>query len=110
MPTPEENKELVQQFNEEVFNKKNIAFLEDSLSDDFVEHEEAPGMTSPDKAGAIQWFKQLFEAVPDAHAEATHIVASGDRVAVRTVMSGTDQGGFMPGMPATGKTFETTAI
>jgi predicted ester cyclase len=52
----------------------------------------------------------MFEAIPDAHGEITHIVASGDRVAVRTVMSGTDEGGFMPGMPATSKSFETTAI
>jgi steroid delta-isomerase-like uncharacterized protein len=108
--TPEQNKELVRRFNEEVFNKKNLAFLESALADDFVEHEETPGIDARDKSGAIQWFKQMFEAIPDAHGEITHIVASGDRVAVRTVMSGTDEGGFMPGMPATGKSFETTAI
>jgi len=52
----------------------------------------------------------MFEAVPDFHAEITHLVASGDRVAIRTLYTGTDQGGFMPGMPAIGKSFETTGI
>jgi steroid delta-isomerase-like uncharacterized protein len=110
MPTPEENKELVRRFNEEVFNNKNLAFVEEALADDFVEHEEAPGIDTNDKAGALSWFKQMFEAVPDLHGEITHLVASGDRVVVRTTTTGTDQGGLMPGMPPTGKSFETTAI
>ena len=110
MSTLEENKALARQFVEEVFNKHSIAFVEEVLSDDFVEHEESPWMTDPGKKGAVQWFTKMFEIVPDAHAEITHLVASGDRVAIRTVMTGTDEGGFAPGMPATGKSFETTAI
>ena len=110
MSTPEENKDLARQFVEEVFNKKNIAFVEQTLSDDFVEHEEAPGIDTKDKAGALQWFQWFFSAVPDAHAEITHLIASGDKVAIRTVVTGTDEGGFAPGMPPTGKTFETSGI
>src|SRR4051794_170010 len=110
MSTPEENKALARQFVDEVFNKKNLAFVEQTLSDDFVEHEESPIMSSPDKKGAIEWFTTMFKNVPDMHAEISHLVASGDRVAIRTVVTGTDEGGFAPGMPPTGKTFETTAI
>jgi SnoaL-like polyketide cyclase len=38
-------------------------------------------------------------------AEIHDIVATGDRVALRATYSGTDRGGFIPGMPPRGKPF-----
>jgi predicted ester cyclase len=43
-------------------------------------------------------------------AEIHDMVAAGDRVAIRATYRGTDKGGFIPGMPATGKPFEMEAI
>jgi predicted ester cyclase len=34
----------------------------------------------------------------------------GDKVAIRATYRGTDEGGFIPNMPATGKAFEMEAI
>ena len=43
-------------------------------------------------------------------AEIHDIVASGDRVAIRATYRGTDKGGFIPGVPATGKAYEMDAM
>ena len=43
-------------------------------------------------------------------AEIHDMVAAGDKVAIRATYRGTDKGGFIPGMPATGKTFAMDAI
>jgi len=43
-------------------------------------------------------------------AEIHDMIAAGDRVAIRATYRGTDKGGFVPGMPATGKAFEMEAL
>ena len=42
--------------------------------------------------------------------EIHEMVATDDKVAIRATYHGTDSGGFIPGMPATGKTFAMDAI
>ena len=105
MPTPDENIETVRAFAREVFGNKNLQHAEEWLADDFVEHQVFPG-TTPDKQGAIDSYRIFFDAVPDMRAEIHDAVAAGDRVALRATYSGTDKGGFIPGIPATGKPFE----
>jgi hypothetical protein len=43
-------------------------------------------------------------------AEIHDIVATGDRVGIRATHRGTDEGGFIPGIPATRKGYEIEAI
>jgi hypothetical protein len=43
-------------------------------------------------------------------AEIHDMVAAGDKVAIRATYRGTDEGGFIPNMPATGKAFEMEAM
>jgi steroid delta-isomerase-like uncharacterized protein len=109
MRTTDQNKSLTESFAKEVFNNHNVQFLQETLADDFVEHEVAPGMT-PDKQGAITWFTKMFTSFPDSRTEIQQMIASGDRVVIHSTFSGTDTGGFMPGMPATGKSFEMEGI
>ena len=45
MRTTDQNKSLSESFAKEVFDNHNIQFLQETLADDFVEHEVAPGMT-----------------------------------------------------------------
>jgi steroid delta-isomerase-like uncharacterized protein len=71
------------------------------LADDFVEHEETPGL-APTKEGVTAFFRAHLAAFPDMRMEAQDVFASGDRVAARVRLTGTNQGPFM-GMPATGK-------
>ncbi|HLB63185.1 MAG TPA: ester cyclase [Actinomycetota bacterium] len=109
MPTREQNKELVRRFIDEVFNKKNLDYAMEAISDDFVEHQVLPGMT-PDKKGTMEQFRVLLEASPDMKAEIHELIASGDRVAIRGTYSGTDSGGFMPGMTPTNKPYSMEGI
>ena len=109
MPTPEQNKQSMITFADEVFGNKNLDYAERWLADDFVEHQVFPG-TTPDKSGALDSYRIFFAASPDMKADIHDLVAAGDRVAIRATYSGTDEGGFIPGMPATGKSFAMEAM
>jgi steroid delta-isomerase-like uncharacterized protein len=78
------------------------------LADDFVEHEETPGL-EPTKEGVKQLFRMYRAAFPDLRMEPQDIVASGDKVVARVRATGTHQGEFM-GMPATGKSVSVQLI
>jgi hypothetical protein len=71
------------------------------LADDFVEHEETPGL-APTKDGVVEFFKMYKAAFPDLRFTAEDILPSGDKVVARFRVTGTHQGEFM-GIPATGR-------
>lgn len=110
MPTPEEMRELNRRFVDEVFNKQNLDAVDEMLGDDFVEHADVPPGMTPDKQGALEWFKIAFGMSSDMKVEIKNTIVSGDRIATHTVMRGTDTGGAMPGVPPTNKTFEIESI
>ncbi len=78
------------------------------LSDDFVEHEETPGL-APTKDGVKTFFRMYIAAFPDLRLAAEDILSSGDKVVARSRATGTHQGEFM-GMPATGKSIDVQLI
>jgi steroid delta-isomerase-like uncharacterized protein len=78
------------------------------LADDFVEHEEMPGL-APTREGAKEFFRTYMAAFPDLRFDAEDILASGDKVVARVRVTGTHTGDFM-GMPATGKSVNVQAI
>jgi len=80
----------------------------DLLADDFVEHEETPGL-EPTKEGVKQFFHMYRAAFPDLRMEPQDVVASGDKVVARARATGTNQGEFV-GMPATGKSVDVQLI
>ena len=99
----------VRTFADEVFGNKNLEYAADWLADDFVEHQVFPG-TTPDKKGAIDSYRIFFEASPDMTPTSTTWSRLATRLRFRATYRGTDKGGFIPGMPATGKTFEMEAM
>jgi predicted ester cyclase len=109
VPSLEENKELTRRFNEEVWNKRNPQYAEDSLADDFVEHSPMPGLGN-DKSGAMQTIKAFLAASDDLRFEETQMIAEGNKVAIHARTTGTDTGGFMPGMPATNKQYSMETV
>jgi steroid delta-isomerase-like uncharacterized protein len=80
----------------------------DGLADDFVEHETGPGM-EPTKAGARQLFTALMASYPDLRFDPEDIIESGDKVAVRVCITGTNKNDFM-GIPASGKRIDVQGI
>lgn len=78
------------------------------LADDFVEHEETPGL-APTKDGVLEFFRMYRAAFPDLRFEPEDVLPSGDKVVARVRATGTHQGEFM-GMPATGKHVDVQLI
>ena len=88
MTTPEQNMATCREFNERVFNEGDVSFAEKMMRDDFIDHSPPPGGTG-DKASTIAMFQQMHDQYPDSKAEILDMFAAGDKVAIRTRMSGT---------------------
>jgi steroid delta-isomerase-like uncharacterized protein len=86
------NKELVESFVEEIFNKHNLSKIEKYLS-------PAAGKGSEKFE---QFLSSFFKAFPDWHANVEHIVAEGNFVVIFLNGNGTHQGEFQ-GTPPTRK-------
>ena len=78
------------------------------LADDFVEHEETPGL-APTKDGVLEFFRMYRAAFPDLRMDPEDVLASGDKVVARVRATGTHEGELM-GMPATGKSVDVQLI
>jgi steroid delta-isomerase-like uncharacterized protein len=92
----------------DLINAGDIEGFGDLLADDFIEHEETPGL-APTKDGVKQFFTMYIAAFPDLRFNADDILASGEKVVGRVTVTGTNTGDFM-GMPATGKSVNIQII
>jgi len=92
----------------ELINAGDIDGFGAFLADDFVEHEETPGL-APTKEGVLEFFRMYRAAFPDLRFDPEDVIASGDKVVVRVRATGTNTGDFM-GMPATGKSMDIQLI
>jgi hypothetical protein len=93
---------------QEVVSEGRLDVISELVAEDFVEHETMPGM--PEGREAVGWFVTGFRSgVPDLRAEVDDLIAEGDKLAVRSTWSGTQEGELF-GMPATGKRFAITVI
>lgn len=89
-------------------NAGDLAGFGALIADDFVEHEEEPGVP-PTKEGVLEFFRMLRTAFPDLHMNVEDVIASGDKAVARLRTTGTHQGDFM-GVPATGKRVDVQVI
>lgn len=92
----------------ELISAGDIHAFGELLADDFVEHEETPGL-EPTKEGVKQFFHMYRTAFPDLRMEPQDILASGDKVVARARATGTHQGEFL-GMAASGKSIDVQLI
>jgi steroid delta-isomerase-like uncharacterized protein len=96
---------------QDIYARINAGDLEgfgDSLTDDFVEHEELPGLPQT-KEGTLAFFRTLRVAFPDMHMSVEDVVTGGDKSVARVVFTGTQEGEFM-GVPPTGRKVEVHLI
>ena len=92
----------------DLLNAGDLDGFADLLSDDFVEHEQTPGL-EPNKTGVVQFFTMYRAAFPDLRFEPEQFFVNGDTAAVYTRATGTHQGEFM-GIPATGKSIDVHLV
>jgi steroid delta-isomerase-like uncharacterized protein len=78
------------------------------LADDFVDHEEIPGL-EPTKAGVLDFFRLNIAAFPDLRFEAEDVLVAGDKVVARARFTGTHRG-ELQGVPASGKRVDVPLI
>ena len=104
----EAHKVLAMRMYNEVISQGDLAALDDMIHDDFVEHEEMPGLPT-DKSAPAAFVTMFRSAFPDLQASVEDILQDGDKLVVRARMSGTHKGEFM-GMPATGKRIDVRLI
>src|SRR5690348_3157085 len=101
-------KALVRRHIEEAFNKQNRAVLDETLSDNYVNHTNPPGWPLG-REGHRQILALYHAAFHEFHYAIEHEVAEGDMVVVRGTYTGTHTGAFF-GIPATGVQITTTGI
>jgi steroid delta-isomerase-like uncharacterized protein len=106
MVTSVENKELIREFFELVWNQGNEEAIDRFLA------ENAEG-NDPDFGMGRQGFKTQWrkwrEAFPDIHFEIEEMVSEGDTVVSRWTLTGTQTGPFL-GIPATGRTIRVRGM
>ena len=104
----EENKALVRRQLEEVWNKGNLAAIDELYAPTYVDHDPAnPGVQGRD--GVRQLVTMYRSAFPDLQFTVEDQIAEGDMVATRWTGRGTHKG-ELRGIPATGKQTTTPGI
>ena len=104
----EDNKALIREIIEEVWNRGNLAAVDRYFAPDYVDHTPFPGQ-GPGPEGYRQVVTAIRDAFPDLYLTLGDILAEGDRVAFRYTMEGTHQGDFV-GIPPTGKPFSVEGM
>lgn len=98
----EQNKALVLEMVEELFNQGNLGRADEYMAPDFIEREELPPGIPRGRDGVKAMTAMLRSAFPDFRATIDDAVAEGDKVVIRQTWTGTHKGEFM-GVPPTGK-------
>ena len=90
--TAEANKALVRRLSEEVTDGKNYDALDEFVANDVVLHG-LPGVEGEltGRDALKEQYRQQHEAFPDLQADIEAVIAEGDLVSTRTVMTGTHE-------------------
>lgn len=102
----EENKALARRFFEEVWNQADEAAIDRYIADDAGGND--PDFGAGKEAFRAQW-KKWHAAFPDLHFAVEDVIAEGDKVVTRWILTGTHQGEFQ-GIPATGKSIRVAGM
>jgi predicted ester cyclase len=92
----EANKKLYRDFLETVINKRQPDAADRFVADNLIEHN-----ANIAQAGRKKFLTAVLAGFSDYHGEIQEIVAEGDRLVVRTLWTGTQDGPFL-GLPASG--------
>jgi steroid delta-isomerase-like uncharacterized protein len=92
----------------DLINAGDIDGFGQQMADDFVGHDELPGLP-PTKEGVLQYFRFMLAAFPDMRLDVQDSFASGDKAVARLRVSGTHMGDFA-GIPATGNPVSVNLI
>jgi predicted ester cyclase len=87
LPTPE-LKAIARKYHDEAWNERNPAAIDDYSTDDFVMHDP---MGDHDLDASKAMVQTVLDGTPDLEFTAEDVFASGDRIAIRYVLEGTNE-------------------
>ena len=98
-----QNKKLMNRFYTDVITNKRLELIDVLMDTDFFDHNR-PNLPdlAPGRTGLRQMFKNYLNAFPNMKVTVDNMIAEGDFVASRVIMTGTHKGEFM-GIKATNK-------
>src|SRR4051794_28843381 len=96
-----DNKQLVQDFIQDLFTRGDLDAAERYLAPNFVNHDAPFPAASPGPEGMRMAADLFRRACPDWHSALDQLVAEGDVVVERFTAGGTHRGELM-GVPPTG--------
>lgn len=100
------NKDFLEVFTEDFWNKHNIAAYDRYFTVDFIYHFSEGEMNGDQYKGLCQAY---FTAFPDLHITTDDLIAEGNKVTKVWTAHCTHKGDLM-GIPATGKSVVVTGI
>jgi steroid delta-isomerase-like uncharacterized protein len=98
----EANKQLYRDFLETVVNKRQPDAIGRFLADDLIEHNATIA-----QAGRKKFLASVLAGFSDYHGEIQEIMAEGNKIVVRTLWTGTQDGPFL-GLPPSGRKLKFT--
>lgn len=96
------NKVLARRVFEEVFNRGNLAAVDEIFATRYVYNNPGSPWVSPNRDGLKQLVSTYRTAFPDIHFAIEDQILEGDKVVIRWTAHGTHKDKFL-GNPATGK-------
>ncbi len=103
------NRELIVRHFEEIFNRGNMAFVDEAYTDDAVIHDAIVPEIPPGPSGVRKYLRTYAGPVPDIHFEVLQLVADGDIIAAQWTASGTHKGTLLS-LPPTGRHLEAQGV
>jgi steroid delta-isomerase-like uncharacterized protein len=104
----EQNKEIVKRVFEEM-NKGNIEIINELYAPDYGYYSPSNNPKPMSREETIEFLKMVSRAFPDINWSIEELIAKGDRLVVRFIVTGTHQGEFQ-GIPAIGSKIEVSSI
>jgi steroid delta-isomerase-like uncharacterized protein len=107
MATRELHKTLVRRWIDEVWNKGDFAVADELFAPNYV--HRTPTITIPDLDAFQNWIGMFRAGLPDVQVTIEDLLAEGDKVVTRWVITGTHRGEML-GLPPTNKQIRFTGI
>ena len=98
----EANRQIVQQYYNEVWNKGNLYMLDSLLAPAYINHTPSTPNPPAGPDGLKPIVQAIRRAFPDLHYEIQEIIATDSFAVARVIMTGTQQDSLF-GLPPTGK-------
>jgi steroid delta-isomerase-like uncharacterized protein len=105
----EENKAISRRIIEEIWNKGDLAVVDELVPDNYVFHDFL-GREIKGREGLKQYVTMVRTVFPDFHIAIDDMLAEGDKVAFRFTWRGTHKGKGELDIPPTGKQVTVTGM